>query len=204
MDIQLLIKYLGLHIDAELKWNVHATYLCAKVGRMISFLRRLRHYINRSNLNLIYRSVILPHFDYADIIWHSSSDKYVSQLQKLQNRAGRIILKINPRSHFSVTSMHDILQWETLKSRQKFHIQIMMFKVLNNLTPTYLRENILYSQRHYQLRNNNLNLPKPRTNNCKRAFFYRGAKLYNKLPQSIRDKSYLAAFKRSLLHYNSS
>ena len=113
---------------------------------MISFLRRLRHYINRSNLNLIYRSVILPHFDYADIIWHSSSDKYVSQLQKLQNRAGRIILKINPRSHFSVTSMHDILQWETLKSRQKFHIQIMMFKILNNLTPTYQRENILFSK----------------------------------------------------------
>ena len=105
------LKYLGLYIDAELKWDVHVNYLCEKVGRMISFLRRLRHFINRTYLKLIYRSVILPHLDYADVIWESSCEKHINQLQKLQNRAGRIILKINLKSHFSVKSMHEILQW---------------------------------------------------------------------------------------------
>ena len=165
---------------------------------MISFLRRLRNFINRKHLNLIYQTVILPHLDYADIIWQSSSEQLVNQLQKLQNRAGRIILKINPQSHFSVASMHEILKWQTLKSRQTFHAQVMMFKVLNNLTPSYLQENIFYSHRPYRLRHHNLSLPKPRTNSCKRTFFYRGAKLHNSLPTPIRNCQSLTLFKRSL------
>ena len=193
-------KYLGLFIDAELKWDVHINNLCEKVGRMISFLRRLRLFVNRRILNQLYRSIILPHLDYADIIWQSSYEKYTSQLQKLQNRAGRIILKLKPELHFSVNSIHEILHWETLKSRQKSHVEIMMYKILNDLTPNYLRQNVLYSQRPYQLRNNNLYLPKPRTNNCKRAFFYRGIKLYNALPQPIRDCASLSMFKRLLAH----
>ena len=196
------LKYLGLYIDAELKWDVHVNYLCEKVGRMISFLRRLRHFINRTYLKLIYRSVILPHLDYADVIWESSCEKHINQLQKLQNRAGRIILKINLKSHFSVMSMHEILQWETLKSRHKFHIRVMIFKILNNLTPTYLHENIFYSPKPYQFRHRSLSLPKPRTNFCKRAFFYRGAKLYNSLPHSVRDCTSLIDFKRFLCEYS--
>ena len=104
------VKYLGMYIDAELKWDVHINHLCKKVGRMISFLRRLRYFINRKHLNLIYQTVILPHLDYADIIWQSSSEQLVNHLQKLQNRAGRIILKIKPQLHFSIASMHEILK----------------------------------------------------------------------------------------------
>ena len=197
------VKYLGLYIDAELKWDVHVDHLCQKVGRMISFLRRLRQFINRKHLNLIYRTVILPHLDYADIIFQSSSEQLLNQMQKLQNRAGRIILKIKPQYHFSVSSMHEILHWETLKSRQTLHIQNMMFKILNNLTPSYLQENIFYSDKPYHLRHNNLTLPKPRTNSCKRTFFYRGIKLYNSLPTHIRDCPTFPLFKRLLLdNYN--
>ena len=46
-------KYLGLFIDAELKWDVHINNLCEKVGRMISFLRRLRLFVNKENLKPI-------------------------------------------------------------------------------------------------------------------------------------------------------
>ena len=129
-----------------------------------------------------------------------SCKKKNADIIKLQNRAGRIILKLKPEQHFSVNSIHEILHWETLKSRQKSHVEIMMYKILNDLTPNYLRQNVLYSQRPYQLRNNNLYLPKPRTNNCKRAFFYRGIKLYNALPQPIRDCASLSMFKRLLAH----
>ena len=195
-------KYLGLYIDEELKWDAHVNHLCEKVGRMISFLGRIRQFVNRRILNQIYRSVILPHLDYADIVWHSSYEKYSCQLQKLQNRAGRIILKLKPEQHLSINSLHEILQWETLKSRKKMHVKVMMYKILNDLTPNYLRQNVLYLQRPYQLRNSNLYLPKPRTNSCKRAFFYRGVKLYNALPQSTRDCASLSLFKRSLAHNN--
>ena len=85
-------KYLGLYIDAELKWDVHVNHLCEKVGRMISFLGRLRQFVNRRILNQLYRSVILPHLEYADIIWQNSYEKYTTEASK-QSRKNYIEAK---------------------------------------------------------------------------------------------------------------
>ena len=61
------LKYLGVYIDAELKWDVHVNHLCKKVGRIVSFLRRLGKYINRRNLKLINKTVILSYLEYAEM-----------------------------------------------------------------------------------------------------------------------------------------
>ena len=53
----------------------------------------------------------MPQLDYADIVWDGGKKKHVDRLQKLQNRAGRIILKINPHLHTSNHQIHDILGW---------------------------------------------------------------------------------------------
>ena len=193
------IKYLGMNIDSELKWDSHVSEVVKKVGKMVSFLGRLRHTLNESYLNLIYQSVILPNFDYADIIWQSSSQFYLDQLQKLQNRAGRIILKVNPQNYTSNFQIHDLLKWETLKTRRKKHMYVMFYKIFHDLTPKYLKNNLIYKQTNYALRNvDNLVLPKPNTNYCKRTFFYRGSKMYNELPIELRRPNTLNLFRNNL------
>ena len=92
-------KYLGINIDNELRWDVQIENMCQKLSKLIGFLGRLRHVTNESSLNTIYKIVILPHFDYGDVVWQSASKKYLFPLQKLQNRAGRIVMKVNPFSH---------------------------------------------------------------------------------------------------------
>ena len=75
-----------------------------KTRRNASYVQsigRLRHFINESDLNLIYKSIIIPHFDYGDMVWQSATKSSLSLLQKLQNRAGRLIMKVNPYSHTS-------------------------------------------------------------------------------------------------------
>ena len=42
------VKYLGIIIDKELKWNFHIEQMCSKIGKMIGFLGRLRHSVNES------------------------------------------------------------------------------------------------------------------------------------------------------------
>ena len=37
-------KYLGIHLDENLKWNKHVDKLCSKVNRSISGLKQARHY----------------------------------------------------------------------------------------------------------------------------------------------------------------
>ena len=76
----------------------------------------------------------------------------------------------------------------------------MMFKSLNGLAPVYLQD--LFSERHtdYHLRDSfhKLNLPKPRTNYLKRSFGYRGALLWNSLPESIRAIRSIGQFKKEI------
>ena len=196
------VKYLGIFIDNELKWNTHIEHMCSKIGKMISFLGRLRYFVNESILKLIYSSVILPHFDYADIIWQSASKKYLDLLQKLQNRAGRIILRIDPYSHTSTSYIHDILKWKKLSTRQKEHMHVMMFKIVNDLAPEYMILSFPIKSHSYSLRSKgNLSLPRPKTNNCKRSFLYRGATMYNQLPAHICTNSTVQSFKRNVQAY---
>ena len=92
-------KYLGLICDENWNWNNHIENMSQQIGKMIGFLGRLRRSLSETVLNLIYRSLILPLFDYGDIIYSSTFMKYTDKLQKLQNRAGRIILKVKPEHH---------------------------------------------------------------------------------------------------------
>ena len=62
------VKYLGVIIDQQLKWDKHIEHTSAKVSKLIIFLGRLRHYLNEPSLKLIYQSIILPMFDYADVV----------------------------------------------------------------------------------------------------------------------------------------
>ena len=193
------VKYLGCFIDQELKWNIHIENMCSKIGKMIGYLRRIKYFVNESILKMIYTSIILPHFDYADVVWQSASKKYLESLQKLQNRAGRVILNINPYSHVSTSHIHDILEWDKLDVRQKNHMHIMMFKIINDLAPEYLKQLIMYKPNSHYLRNSShLSLPKPRTDRCKQTFYYRAASLYNTLPYDVRSASTIQSFKTKL------
>ena len=193
-------KYLGLIVDNQLKWDVHIENMIKKIGRVVSYLGRLRKFLSESILKLIYNTTILPLFDYADLIYDSAPLKYTSSLQKLQNRAGRIILKLNYQCNISSIQIHDSLQWNTLKDRRSKHTKVMMFKILHDFTPMYLKRPFLNqyvtkSTRYYL----NLRLPKPNSEALKRSFCYRGINEYNTLPNEIKLLPSVLSFKNKVI-----
>ena len=193
------VKYLGVSVDAELNWNTQVESVCKKVSKMVSFMGRLRHIINEQSMNLIYKSFILPQFDYADIVWDSGKRNHVNMIQKLQNRAGRLILKINPYSHTSTHQVHQTLQWDYIVSRRKQHLLQLVYKALHDMTPSYLTDKFERKENSYSLQSNfNLYLQIPRTNFCKRMVSYRGSREFNSLPLSIKKAASIDIFKRSL------
>ena len=167
---------------------------------------RLRVFINECNLKLIYRTIILPLFDYADVVFDSSPQKYTDQLQKLQNRAGRIILGIDPYKHISNHAIHQTLNWESLKSRRVKHTLSLAYKIINNLSAPYMQDLFAFVSQQYSLRSDgNLVLPKPHKESCKRMFSYRGASYFNDLPRDVKSshsyKSFLKAFDQNILKW---
>ena len=51
-------KYLGIHLDKNLKWNDHVNKLCSKVNRSVSGLKQARDYVPLDVLIIIYKSLI--------------------------------------------------------------------------------------------------------------------------------------------------
>ena len=147
-------------------------------------------------MKLIYNAIVIPQLDYADIVWDAGKKMHAERLQKLQNRAGRIILKINPYLHTSNHQIHDILGWDSLAARRKKHLCEMVYKSLNGTAPSYLQTFFQYKSTDYSLRNeSNLLTPKPNLDYCKRMFAYRGALIYNSLSNNTKSAASLNSFK---------
>ena len=124
------------------------------------------------------------------------------KLQKLQNRAARVITKLpfDTSSNLLLAK----LKWEKLSVRRKKQKALIMYKTLNELAPEYLQ--CLFTQRYfngYNLRNleGKLSLPKPNTNYLKRSFCYSGACLWNNLPQDLKSVGSIGQFKRGIRRY---
>ena len=62
-----------------------------KVTCGLSILKKVKPVLKMGSLIDIYRSIIEPYFTYCCIVWDSIGDTQVAKLQKLQNRAARII-----------------------------------------------------------------------------------------------------------------
>ena len=191
-------KSLGLNIDDRLSWSNHIKDLCKKISSVIGALRRIRPLISQSTAVQIYNALIQPHFDYCAPVWDGLSSYLCEKLQKLQNRAARVILQANCEINSSL--LLETLKWDKLSSRRRKQKAIMMFKSLNGLAPEYLQD--LFSERNtdYNLRDafRKLNLPKPRTDYLKRSFGYSGALLWNSPPENIRAIRSIGQFKKEI------
>ena len=84
-------KSLGVIIDDKLDWHSHIEKLTKKIASGIGALKRIRHLIPASTLHLVYQALVKPHFDYCDIVWGNCGKTLQDKLQKLQNRAARVL-----------------------------------------------------------------------------------------------------------------
>ena len=84
-------KCLGVQVDETLSWEAHISEVIGKVAKILAALRRLRLICHQSTLLTIYKSLVLPHLDYCSAVWGCIGNGLSQKLEKLQNRAVRII-----------------------------------------------------------------------------------------------------------------
>ena len=182
-------KTLGIIIDEHLSWNDQIQNVVTKVSKGIGMLRRIRQFVPKSTLLRICNAIVLSHFDYCSLVWDNCCEYLTDKLQKLQNRAARIITGRT----YDVSS-DDVLKelnWEPLKQRYKINKTIFMHKVRNDIIPSSLTNLFkIKTNDRYDLRSNNNNyvLGKPKTNFMKKSFAYSAASLWNGLSSTAKEK----------------
>ena len=182
-------------------WNGrNIKYVSSKVARAIGFLKYTKNFIPRNCLNKLYRSIVEPYFRYCCSVWGCCSSTEKDRLQKLQNRAARIITG----SSFTTSALPLIesLGWKTIEELISNETKICVFKALNGLAPQYLTE--LFSRNSqislHILRNTStdLKLPLFKTANGRKCFSFRGVKYWNSLSAESKQAVRLHSFKASI------
>ena len=174
-------KSLGVYIDENLTWNVHTENLSKKVASCIGALKRIRPFVPHKTLLFTYNSLVKPHFHYCNVVWGSCNKTLANKLQKLQNRAARVLTS----SAFDTSTEYvfQVLSWRRLESERQIQKACMLYKSLNGLAPGHLRSRFVEHSAitDYSLRNaeDKLAVPLHRTNFLKNSFKYSSNMLSN-------------------------
>ena len=195
-------KYLGLHLDSVLNWRKHTEVLAAKAAQRIGVLKRTRVCLTKDTANLLYKSLILPIINYGNTVWTKGPKENLQRLQRLQNRAGRVVLRCPPRTH--IADIHSSLGWMTCSDSASLHKCLLVGRCLLGEVPQYLlgkftRVDTIHSHRTRHAETG-LRLPRVTTSGAKNMFAYEGAALYNALPMDIKTCANLNSFKDNFSH----
>lgn len=204
MNIEIVtkIKYLGFYLDNNLNFKEHLIYIKNKISKKLFFFSRVSRNLSLMTNITVYKSIIQPHFDYCSSILYLFDNNSKLQLQKLQNRAMRIILRCN--KYTPINLMLETLQWMTVDTRLKYLTMVFMYKIVNNQLPSYFNTYITYTREvhDYETRRRSLlYLKQMRTSKAQKTLFYKGASDYNLLPSGIKNSVSVNVFKRKLVDY---
>ena len=126
-------KYLGVTLDSVLSYSNHISTLLNTVSHKAYILSKILRFITKYSALRIYKSMISPYFDYADIVFDKANQSDLDKLQRAQNRCLRICLLATVRT--DTDYIHSTAKTPLLKLRRKVHLRNFMY---TNLSKTWL------------------------------------------------------------------
>ena len=133
-------KFLGVIIQENLMWNTHINYICNKVSKATAILAKLKHYLPKYVLKIIYNSLALSNMTYALSAWGAAPKSPIDRLHrsaidrmhKLHKKGIRHICNSKYNAHtVPLFKKENVLQFQDLYKLQC--IKIMHKKIHNTL-----------------------------------------------------------------------
>ena len=130
-------------------------------------------------MSTLYTSIIQSHIDYCLSVWGNCSATQLKDVQKIQNRAARIITKTFDYNADSSILIRE-LGWQTVAEMYHYFTSVFLYKCQYQPSHQTFAEKLtpvsdIQSFNTRSSANNNLHLPKPRTNFMKRRVCYQGS-----------------------------
>ena len=176
-------KYLGLVLDHKLTFIEHINYVKKKIAKRIGAMYRSKNLLPLKYRKMFANSLMLPYFDYLDIIWNKTYKMQLNELDIIYKKIAKIALDYD-RLERSKKVYHD-MKWLPLHLRRQLHLSTYMYKIINGMSPPQLRDKLVYiTGGSRDGEKCNLYTNKSKTH---KHFYYLGAKCWNMLPQPLRQ-----------------
>ena len=142
-------KYLGVLTDKILSWTYHINHVNLKTSRGKAILTKLRHYVSKDTLRMLYFAFVQPNIDYGLIVWGSATPSALKPIQtNIKKTIRKMLFKKSNHPTEPLFQKLNILDFEKLKLLK---IGIFMWKVLNDKVPQTLKDHFSIRERNYAM-----------------------------------------------------
>jgi len=167
--------------------------LCKKASNQLHAISRLQTYLGFKEKAVLIQSFFYANFNYCSLLWHFTSSTSRQKIEKLQERALRLLYQDYQSSYSNllVTSGKTTMEIKRLRT-----VGIEIFKTLHDLNPSYMKS---IFQRTTQLshRPNNLIVHYHRTTrHGDKSLKTLGPRIWNTPPENLKAETNFEIFRR--------
>lgn len=180
-------KFLGLHIDNNLRFDIHILNLNKKLSSGCFAVRQTYNELGSMMARTTYFALIESHLRYGIAFWGYCSRQLFSSVFVLQKRALRFVCGAKLRDHC-----------RPLFKRQQI-LTVSCIFILETVCLIFKKyKNSTLSHPHNTRNHGCIALPIPHFTQTKQSLIYDSVKMYNKLPNYCRLGEDYGRFRRSV------
>ena len=116
------VKYLGVTIRSDLKWNDHIKQIVGKAGARLRFIGRILKKCNSSTKEVAYKTLVRPILEYCSSVWDPYQVGLIEEIDMIQRRAARFVMGTFSRQRCSTREANTT--GKALYNTERFIIEI--------------------------------------------------------------------------------
>ena len=196
----LSIRFLGVIINKNLSLKEHMNMIKQKIRSSLGSIMRVKPCLTTKAMLILYNSLLLSHLRYCITNWCFGNRIKINQLQRICNKFIRAMYGIKRRGCVkNVMIKNELLNIQQLYESE---IAILMYKFQKRTLPIPIQQLFQLKPCQIKTRSDSQIISSCfRTAICQQSIKFIGPKIWNTLPQEIKNCSTLVSFKNKLKIY---
>ena len=92
-------KFLGIHIDDKLKWNIHIDKIKSHISSSLFAINKIKHFAPKRIMKTLYYSMVFPYLIYGITLWGATYKSSVNKLTVMQKKVIRAMVSAKYNAH---------------------------------------------------------------------------------------------------------
>ena len=207
-------RLLGAQVHQDLHWKEHIMdnkdALIKSLNSRIGALRKVSEIASFKTRKMIANGIFMSKLIYLMPVWMGCEDYLADALQVCQNKAARIITKLDRFTPSKVLLLQ--CGWLSVRQLMSYHSLVLLHKTINHRKPEYLYKKVTSGSCQPKTRHETAAADRllaagvsnpPSINSCKlqvtrKSWCWTSVYWYNQLPINLRTERKLQAFKTRL------
>ena len=191
-------KLLGIKIDTKLSFENHVSSLCKKASQKLHALARIVNFMDLGKRKSLMKAFITSQFNYCPLIWMFHSRELNYCINRIHERALRLVYQDNSLSFAELLEKDNSV---TIHQRNLQVLATKIFRLKNGLAPEIMKKVFEIQNPAYNFRSETIHFKRE---NVKTTHYgiqlvrYLGPKIWDMVPNNIKNCSSLNKFKNSI------